>query len=106
MRPLTLRLLTEVLVESARTSAMLFTIVIGASLFAGFLNFTELPSALREFVSGVGAHPMVVIVATIRSQIHSIAQDGPKAATVDQATRYIPFVGTLFLNALKMLRDI
>ncbi len=38
-----------------------------------------------------------VIVATIRSQIHSIAQDGPKAATVDQATRYIPFVGTLFL---------
>ena len=62
-RVLTLRLLTEVLVESARTSAMLFTIVIGASLFAGFLNFTELPSALREFVSGVGAHPMVVIVA-------------------------------------------
>ncbi len=62
-RALTLQVLTEVLVESARTSAMLFTIVIGASLFAGFLNFTELPNALREFVTGLGAHPIFVIIA-------------------------------------------
>jgi C4-dicarboxylate transporter DctM subunit len=62
-RALTVKMLVDVLVESARTSAMLFTIVIGASLFAGFLNFTELPSALRDFVTGLGAHPMVVIVA-------------------------------------------
>jgi C4-dicarboxylate transporter, DctM subunit len=62
-RALTLKVLNEVLVESARTSAMLFTIVIGASLFASFLNFTELPNALRDFVTGLGAHPLVVIVA-------------------------------------------
>jgi tripartite ATP-independent transporter DctM subunit len=55
--------LREVLVESARTSAMLFTIVIGASLFANFLNFTELPSSLREFVTQFGVHPIAVIVA-------------------------------------------
>jgi C4-dicarboxylate transporter, DctM subunit len=55
--------LLEVLTESARTSAMLFTIVIGASLFAGFLNFTTLPSELREFVVGLGANPVLVIVA-------------------------------------------
>ena len=62
-RTLTLKVLTDVLVESARTSAMLFTIVIGASLFASFLNFTELPNALRDFVTGLGAHPLMVIAA-------------------------------------------
>jgi hypothetical protein len=39
--------LLDVLGESARTSAMLFTIVIGASLFANYLNFTDLPNALK-----------------------------------------------------------
>ncbi len=60
---LTWRILREVLVESARTSAMLFTIVIGASLFANFLNFTDLPGALKDFVTGFGVHPILVIVA-------------------------------------------
>jgi len=55
--------LRDVLVESARTSAMLFIIVIGASLFANFLNFTDMPNALKAFVSGFGLHPIVVIVA-------------------------------------------
>ena len=62
-RVLDWRALREVLSESARTSAMLFTIVIGASLFANFLNFTELPSALREFVVQFDVHPIMVIVA-------------------------------------------
>jgi C4-dicarboxylate transporter DctM subunit len=60
---LTLAVLRDVLVESARTSAMLFTIVIGASLFANFLNFTDLPSALKDFVIGFDIHPIAVIVA-------------------------------------------
>jgi tripartite ATP-independent transporter DctM subunit len=55
--------LRDVLVESARTSAMLFTIVIGASLFANFLNFTDMPTALKDFVSGFGIHPIIVIIA-------------------------------------------
>ncbi len=57
------RTLREVLVESARTSAMLFTIVIGASLFANFLNFTDLPGALREFVVQFDVHPIMVVIA-------------------------------------------
>ncbi|MEO5698359.1 MAG: TRAP transporter large permease [Burkholderiaceae bacterium] len=57
------RTLRSVLTESSVTSAMLFTIVIGASLFANFLNFTELPSALREFVIGFDVHPIVVVIA-------------------------------------------
>jgi tripartite ATP-independent transporter DctM subunit len=62
-RSLTLPVLRDVLVESARTSAMLFLIVIGASLFANFLNFTELPNALKEFVTQFQIHPIVVIIA-------------------------------------------
>ncbi|OGA98325.1 MAG: C4-dicarboxylate ABC transporter permease [Burkholderiales bacterium RIFCSPHIGHO2_12_FULL_69_20] len=62
-RALTLKVLREVLVESSRTSAMLFTIVIGASLFANFLNFTDLPNALRDFVAAFDLHPIVVIIA-------------------------------------------
>ena len=62
-RSLTLPVLRDVLVESARTSAMLFLIVIGASLFANFLNFTELPNALKDFVTQFQIHPIVVIVA-------------------------------------------
>jgi C4-dicarboxylate transporter DctM subunit len=60
---LSLKVLREVLVESALTSAMLFTIVIGASLFANFLNFTDLPNALRDFVTAFDLHPIVVIIA-------------------------------------------
>ena len=62
-RALTWRALMDVLGESARTSAMLFTIVIGASLFANYLNFTDLPTALRGFVEAMDVHPIAVIVA-------------------------------------------
>jgi len=61
-RALTPKVLFEVLGESARTSAMLFTIVIGASLFANFLNFTALPSGLKDFVIGLDVHPVMVVV--------------------------------------------
>ena len=61
-RTLTWNVLREVLVDSSRTSAMLFTIVIGASLFANFLNFTALPNALRDFVTGLDVPPIAVIV--------------------------------------------
>jgi tripartite ATP-independent transporter DctM subunit len=62
-RSLTLPILRDVLVESARTSAMLFLIVIGASLFANFLNFTGMPNALKDLVTAFDVHPIAVIVA-------------------------------------------
>lgn len=57
------RATVRVLADSARTSAMLFTIVIGASLFANFLNFTDLPNALKALVTGLDVPPLVVILA-------------------------------------------
>lgn len=60
---LTPKILLEVLTESARMTAMLFTILIGASIFANFVNFTSLPQDLQTFVSHFNVHPMMVVVA-------------------------------------------
>jgi C4-dicarboxylate transporter DctM subunit len=55
--------LVDILVQSARTTAMLFTILIGASIFASFANFTTMPQELKGFVEQFQIHPIAVIVA-------------------------------------------
>ncbi|MBK9360211.1 MAG: TRAP transporter large permease [Rubrivivax sp.] len=60
-RALNVKATVQVLSESARTSAMLFTIVIGASLFANFLNFTDMPDALKTLVTSLDVPPLAVI---------------------------------------------
>ncbi|NBS63325.1 MAG: TRAP transporter large permease [Betaproteobacteria bacterium] len=62
-RALTWRVLVDILVESSRTTAMLFGILIGALIFANFVNFTSMPDDLKNFVSQFQVHPMAVIVA-------------------------------------------
>src|SRR5690606_32088376 len=62
-RTLTWSGLSEVLVESARTTGMLFMILIGAMLFANFINFTSLPDDLKDLVMRFGLSPFAVIVA-------------------------------------------
>ena len=62
-RALTLRSLAEVLAESARTTSMLFMILIGALMFASFVNYTSMPSDLKAFVLQFKATPWVVIAA-------------------------------------------
>ena len=62
-RALDWRTLIDVLVESARTTAMLFGILIGALIFANFVNFTSMPDDLKNFVSQFDLHPMAVIIA-------------------------------------------
>jgi tripartite ATP-independent transporter DctM subunit len=62
-RALGWRVLCEVLSESARTTAMLFTILIGAFMFADFINFTSMPGDLKAFVQTFGLHPVLVVSA-------------------------------------------
>jgi C4-dicarboxylate transporter DctM subunit len=45
------------------TTAMLFTIVIGASIFSGFVNFTTMPGDLQMFVKQFEVEPIFVIIA-------------------------------------------
>ena len=59
---LTPRLLMEILVESARTTAMLFTILIAAMIFTNFINFTSMPADLKAFVLQFSPHPIMVVV--------------------------------------------
>jgi tripartite ATP-independent transporter DctM subunit len=62
---LSLRILVDVLVESGRTTAMIFAILIGAMIFANFINLTTMPAALRDFVANSGFSPIFVIVAIL-----------------------------------------
>jgi C4-dicarboxylate transporter, DctM subunit len=57
------KILMEVLVDSARTTAMLFTILIAAMIFTSFINFTTMPGDLRDFVLQFSPHPVMVVVA-------------------------------------------
>lgn len=59
---LTWRVLATVLVDSARTTGMLFLVLIGALLFANFINFTSMPADLLSWVEQFDVHPMLVIV--------------------------------------------
>lgn len=62
-RTLKLRVLLEILVESARTTAMLFTILIAAMVFTSFINFTTMPGDLKNFVLQFSPTPILVVVA-------------------------------------------
>ena len=60
---LTWKSLYASLVESARTTSMLFMILIGALMFAEFVNITTMPADLTGFVSRFQLHPIVVVIA-------------------------------------------
>jgi tripartite ATP-independent transporter DctM subunit len=62
-RALTLRTLYASLLESARTTAMLFMILIGALMFAEFVNITTMPHDLRAFVTRFELSPVTVVAA-------------------------------------------
>jgi TRAP-type C4-dicarboxylate transport system permease large subunit len=56
-------LLLEILADSARTTAMLFTILIAAMIFTNFINFTTMPGDLKTFVLQFSPTPILVVVA-------------------------------------------
>ena len=62
-RALSWRTLYAALVESGRTTAMLFMILIGALMFADFINITTMPGDLKDFVSRFEIHPIMVVFA-------------------------------------------
>ena len=62
-RALSWRMLGEVLVESARTTAMLFTILIAAMMFSGFINFTSMPGDLKDWITHMGLPPLAIVGA-------------------------------------------
>ena len=64
-RKLTLRILFNVLVETARTSAMMFILLIGAIIFSNFINIAGLPAQLSTWLNTFGAAPMMVMLCIL-----------------------------------------
>jgi C4-dicarboxylate transporter DctM subunit len=64
-KTLTIKVLFQILEESALTTAMLFTILIGALLFANFINLTDFPQALLAIASQFSDTPWLVILAIL-----------------------------------------
>jgi C4-dicarboxylate transporter, DctM subunit len=62
-RALDWKTLYAALVESARTTAMLFMILIGALMFADFINITTMPADLKAFVTQFELNPIAVVAA-------------------------------------------
>ena len=60
-RALTSRTLYDALLESARTTSMLFLILIGALMFAEFINITTMPADLKVLVGRLGLSPVMVV---------------------------------------------
>lgn len=58
---LTLKTLAESFVMVARSTAMIFFIVLGAGLFNGFLARTQVPQEISQFVVSQGFSPWVVL---------------------------------------------
>lgn len=60
-RRLSFREVTEVLGETAMTTATLFAVLIGAWIFSNFINVAGLPQALRDIVSSANVSPWTVM---------------------------------------------
>ncbi|WP_428698614.1 TRAP transporter large permease [Stappia sp.] len=62
---LKLSALLEAIGESARATAMIFALIIGADIFTNFVNFAGLPDALSDAVTGLDLSPWLVILAIV-----------------------------------------
>jgi tripartite ATP-independent transporter DctM subunit len=54
--------LVQILIESVRTTAMIFTILIGALIFSNYINVAGMPTALGELVTSYGLSPLLVVL--------------------------------------------
>ena len=59
------RMLRTILVESAVTTGMIFTILIGALIFANFINMTGMPTELTAYAEQFRETPLLVIIAIL-----------------------------------------
>ena len=64
-KSLNLGSLFDILTDTARTSAMLFSVVVGALIFSNFINRAGLPAELLEFVTNLDVSPMMVIMVIL-----------------------------------------
>ncbi|MBR9649589.1 TRAP transporter large permease [Thalassovita aquimarina] len=54
--------LKDALLETAKLSAMIFTIIWGVLIYVRFLGFAQLPSAFSDWITGLEQSPMLTLV--------------------------------------------
>jgi len=64
-RTLDWKLFLRILVESGRTSAMLFIILIGSLLFANFINVARFPNLIADWIRSIGLGPYAVMALIV-----------------------------------------
>ncbi len=57
--------ITEALLRTAETSAMIFIILLGSEVFNAFLALSGLPAAMAEYIAGSGWPPYAVLTAML-----------------------------------------
>ncbi|SFK45132.1 TRAP transporter, DctM subunit [Pseudovibrio ascidiaceicola] len=65
MGGMTIKNLYHAMLESARTTAMIFMIIIGAEVFSNFVNFAGLPDTLAEWVLDLEVNAYMVILGIV-----------------------------------------
>ena len=65
LRKLTVVGTYKILVSTAKTTSMLFFLIIGAVMFSNFVNVAGLPDELRDWVLSMNASPVLVVLALI-----------------------------------------
>lgn len=62
---LTFKTLIQSLIETGRTTAMIFLIIIGANIFSSFLGLTKLPMGLADFMANLPLSRTLILIAII-----------------------------------------
>ena len=57
--------LKEALIESAKLSVMIFTIIWGVLIYVRFLGFADLPSAFADWITSLEFSPMLILVCIL-----------------------------------------
>ena len=64
-KKLTFSVLYEILLDSVRTTSMIFLVLIGALIFSNYINIAGLPDELSSWVSNLDLSPMFVVLAIV-----------------------------------------
>ena len=64
-RTLDMRSLVQILIETGRTTAMMFLVLIGAIMFSNFINVARLPNVIADWLRAMEVAPFAVVLAII-----------------------------------------
>jgi tripartite ATP-independent transporter DctM subunit len=99
-RGLTWRNLGPSLKQTTQTTAMIFTIIIGAMLFGYFLSVTRLPMELADWIVGLGLSRYIVLTIIIVTFIVLGCVMDSLAMVLLTMPIFLPVVGSLGFNTI------